>query len=45
MLKTLAEERAKTSAIARKLKRSVAAVYLRASKLAAMLGGGRKKRA
>jgi hypothetical protein len=31
--------------IARKLKRSLAAVYLRASKLAVALGGGRKKRA
>ena len=45
MLKTLAREQTKTTVIARKLKRSVAAVYLRASKLAVMLGGGRKKRA
>jgi hypothetical protein len=45
MLKTLAREQTKTTVIARKLKRSVAAAYLRASKLAAMLGGGRKKRA
>jgi hypothetical protein len=44
-LKTLAREQTKTTVIARKLKRSVAAVYLRASKLALMLGGGRKKRA
>jgi|HubBroStandDraft_3_1064219.scaffolds.fasta_scaffold1875033_1 hypothetical protein len=43
MLKTLAREQTKTTVIA--LKRSVAAVYLCASKLAAMLGGGRKKRA
>jgi hypothetical protein len=45
MLKSLAREKTKTTVIARKLKRSVAAVYLRASKLAVMLGGGRKKRA
>ena len=45
MLKTLAREKTKTTVIARKLKRSVAAVYLQASKLAVMLGGGRKKRA
>jgi hypothetical protein len=46
MLKTLAREQTKTTVIARKLKRSVAAVYLRASMLAVMLGGGRgKKRA
>jgi hypothetical protein len=45
VLKTLAREQTKTTVIARKLKRSVAAVYLRASKLAVMLGGGRKKRA
>jgi hypothetical protein len=46
MPKTLAREQTKTTAIARKLKRSVAAVYLRASKLAVMLGGGRgRKRA
>ena len=41
MLKTLAREKTKTTVIARKLKRSAAAVYLRASKLAVMLGGGR----
>jgi hypothetical protein len=40
MLKTLAREKTKTTVIARELKRSVAAVYLRASKLAVMLGGG-----
>jgi hypothetical protein len=45
MLRSLAREKTKTTVIARKLKRSVAAVYLRASKLAVMLGGGRKKRA
>jgi SPX domain protein involved in polyphosphate accumulation len=43
MLKALAREQTKT-VIARKLKRSVAAVYLRASKLAVMLGGGRPSR-
>jgi hypothetical protein len=46
MLKTLAREKTKTTMIARKLKRSVVAVYLRASKLAVVLGGGRgRKRA
>jgi hypothetical protein len=44
MLKTLAREQTKTTVIARKLKRSVAAVYLRASKLAVMLGGGRGRK-
>jgi hypothetical protein len=44
MLKTLAREQTKTTVIARKLKRSVAAVYLRASKLGVMLGGGRGKK-
>jgi SPX domain protein involved in polyphosphate accumulation len=39
-LKMLAREQTKTTVIARKLKRSVAAVYLRASKLAVALGGG-----
>jgi hypothetical protein len=43
-LKTLAGQQTKTTVIARKLKRSVAAVYLRASKLAVMLGGGRGKK-
>jgi hypothetical protein len=42
-LKALAREKTKTTVIARKLKRSVAAVYLRASKLAVMLGGGRRR--
>jgi hypothetical protein len=44
MLKALAREKTKTSVIARKLKRSVDAVYLRASKLAVMLGGGRGRK-
>jgi hypothetical protein len=44
VLKTLAREQTKTTVIARKLERSVAAVYLRASKLAVMLGGGRPSR-
>jgi hypothetical protein len=42
--KTLAREQTKTTVIARKLKRSVAAVYPRASKLAVMLGGGRGRK-
>jgi hypothetical protein len=44
VLKTLAREQTKTTVIARKLKRSVAAVYLRASKLAVVLGGGRGRK-
>jgi hypothetical protein len=44
MLKTLAREQTNTTVIASKLKWSVAAVYLRASKLAVMLGGGRGKK-
>jgi hypothetical protein len=44
MLKTLAREQTKTTVIARKLKRSLAAVYLQASKLAVMLGGGRGRK-
>jgi SPX domain protein involved in polyphosphate accumulation len=44
MLKMLAREKVKTNVIARKLKPSVTAVYLRASKLAVMLGGGRGKK-
>jgi hypothetical protein len=43
MLKALAREKTRM-VIARKLKRSVAAVYLRASKLAVMLGGGRGRK-
>jgi hypothetical protein len=45
MVKVLVREKTKKPVIARKLKRSVAAVFLRASKLAVALGGGRKKRA
>jgi hypothetical protein len=41
----LAREKAKTTAIARKLKRSVQATYQKASALGVALGGGRKKRA
>ena len=44
ILKALAREQAETTVIARKLKRSVAAVYLRASKLDVMLGGGRGRK-
>jgi hypothetical protein len=44
MLKMFAREKTKTTVIARKLKQSVAAVYLRASKLAVMLGGGRGRK-
>jgi hypothetical protein len=44
MLKTLAREQTNITVIARKPKRSVAAVYLRASKLAVMLGGGRGRK-
>jgi hypothetical protein len=42
-LKTLAREKAKTTVIARKLKRSVAATQHKASALAVTLGGGRGK--
>jgi hypothetical protein len=44
-LKMLAREKAKTTAIARKLKRSVGAMYQKAMKLGVTLGAGRKKRA
>jgi hypothetical protein len=44
-LKTLAREKAKTSVIARKLKRSVGATYQYASNHGVKLGAGRKKRA
>ena len=44
MLKTLAREKTKTTVIARKLKRSVASTYQRASKLGVMLGGGRGRK-
>jgi hypothetical protein len=40
-LKTLAREKTKTTVIARKLKRSVAATQHKASALAVILGGGR----
>jgi hypothetical protein len=43
-LKALAREKTKTSVIARKLKRSVDAMYQQASKLGVMLGGGRGKK-
>jgi hypothetical protein len=41
MRKTLAREQTKTTVIARKLKRSVAAVYQKAKGLGVTLGGGR----
>jgi hypothetical protein len=44
MLKTLAREQTKTTVIARKLKRSVDAMYRLASKLGVTLGGGRPSR-
>jgi hypothetical protein len=45
-LKTLAREKAKTTVIARKLKRTVGATYQKASALGVTLAGGRgKKRA
>ncbi len=43
-LKTLAREKTKTTVIARRLKRSVAALYTHASKLGVSLGAPRKKR-
>jgi hypothetical protein len=43
-LESLARDQTKTTVIARKLKRSVAAVYLQASTLAVMPGGGRGKK-
>jgi hypothetical protein len=43
-LKALAREKAKTTVIARKLKRSLDATYQRASKLGVTLGAGRKKK-
>jgi hypothetical protein len=39
MLKTLAREKAKTTVIARKLKRTLGATYQQASKLGVALGG------
>ena len=43
-LKALAREKTKTSAIARKLKRSLQATYQKASKLGVTLGEGGKAR-
>jgi hypothetical protein len=43
-LKTLARQRIKTTAIARKLGRSERATYQKAAALGVMLGGGRGKR-
>jgi hypothetical protein len=43
MLKTLAREKTKTSAIAHKLKRSVVSTRHKASLLGVTLGAGRKK--
>ena len=43
-LKMLAQEKTKTTVIARKLKRSVGATYQKAMKLGVTLGGGRKKK-
>jgi hypothetical protein len=42
-LKALAREKAKTTVIARKLKRSVQATYQKASALRVTLGTGRKR--
>jgi hypothetical protein len=44
MLKTLAREKAKTTVIAQKLKRTYAATRQKASHLGVTLGGGRGKR-
>jgi hypothetical protein len=43
-LKTLAREKTKTAAIARKLKRTLGATYQKATALGVTLGGDRKKR-
>jgi hypothetical protein len=45
MLKTLARDKQKTAAIARKLKRTERATYQKAVALGVTLGDGRKKRA
>ncbi len=45
MLKTLARGKEKTSAIARKLKRSIGATYQKAMRLGVTLSGGRKRKA
>jgi hypothetical protein len=44
-LKTLAREKAKTTVIARQLKRSVGATHQKAMRLGVTLGGGRRKKA
>jgi hypothetical protein len=44
VLKSLAREKAKTTVIARKLKRSVGATYQKARGLGVTLGAGRKKK-
>jgi hypothetical protein len=43
-LKTLAREKTNTTAIARKLRRTLGATYQKAKGLGVTLGGGRKKR-
>jgi hypothetical protein len=43
-LKTLTRQKIKTTAIARKLGRSVGATYQKAAALGVMLGGGRGKK-
>jgi hypothetical protein len=43
-MKTLAREKTKTTVIARKLKRSVAAIYQKAGVLGVTLGEGRRKK-
>jgi hypothetical protein len=45
VLKTLARGKEKTSAIARKLKRSIGATYQKAMRLGVTLSGGRKRKA
>jgi hypothetical protein len=44
VLKTLAREKAKTTVIARKLKRSAGATYQKAWALGVTLGAGRRKK-
>jgi hypothetical protein len=43
-LKTLARDKVKTTVIARKLRRTVGAIYRRAGILGVTLGGGRRKK-
>jgi hypothetical protein len=43
-LKTLAREKVKTTVIARKLRRTLGAIYRRAGILGVTLGGGRRKK-